>query len=135
MIKDLGQKTKIHTYYKSQYHMVSVKNIKSHSFLCSLNILNIYFSIYTIFIVLLEGFYPYDFFLPVCILSFTLHGFTILYCPSTTFEITAGSSEKHSDKGRLNCDFRRTVSYKNKEVKKLILFQIRVCVLSSLENC
>lgn len=72
-------------------------------------------------------------------LSFTVCGFTIqyriVYCPSTIFEITAGSSEKHSDKGRLNCDLRPTISYRKKEVKKLILFQIYVCILSPSENC
>lgn len=37
-------------------------------------------------------------------MSLTVSGFTVLYCAGTILKITAGSSEKHSDKGRLNCD-------------------------------
>ena len=105
--------------------MFSMKNNRDHSFLCNLNILDTYFSIDNVF-----SLSPFCtlviFFLPVTLhlLSFTVCGFTIQHCPSTIFEITAGSIEKHSDKGRLNCDFRPTISYRNKWcLKKLILFQ------------
>lgn len=104
--------------------------------MCNLSVLSVYFSIATVFIFLLKYLYHCNFFPSyLYLLSFTVCGFTILYCPSTIFEITAGSSEKHFDKGRLNCDLRPTISYRNKEVKKLILFQIYVCILSPSENC
>lgn len=38
VIQKPRQKTKIYTCYKLQYHMLSVENIKSHSFLCNLSV-------------------------------------------------------------------------------------------------
>lgn len=97
--------------------MLSVKMSKPF-FFCMIECFKLYFSLgKRETFSLLKDWNPCEcFFLPVSLflLSFIIYSFTILYCSGTVFEITAGNSEKHFDKGRLNCDLRPRVSYRNK---------------------